>query len=168
MTGDSGKTPKIGHVQSEWPVTLLRNRRSHSIGMSGHVGAEYALLYSGNKHFWMIDHDEALPSYLSVSSSINPQLIKLIAREKSEHELYRIREEVMRFAEAFLAIDWAEIKELVREPELSETQKYFESHMTFLQNRAPHMRNILSQDLGIKQTDIEFTAHTKVYDVAKK
>ena len=49
MTGDSGKTPKIGHDQSEWPVTLLRNRRSRSIGMSGHVGAEYT-----EAHHWPI------------------------------------------------------------------------------------------------------------------
>ncbi len=46
VTGDSGKTPKIGHVQTEWPVTLLRNRRSRSIGMSGHVGAEYTTCWS--------------------------------------------------------------------------------------------------------------------------
>ena len=43
VTGDSEKTPKIGHDESEWPVTFLRNRRSRSNGMCGHVGAEYAI-----------------------------------------------------------------------------------------------------------------------------
>jgi hypothetical protein len=32
-----------GHVRSEWPVTMLRNRRSRSVGIGGHLGAEYAV-----------------------------------------------------------------------------------------------------------------------------
>src|SRR5271167_2035497 len=34
--------PKIGHLQSEWAVTFGRNDRSRSIGISGHIGPEYA------------------------------------------------------------------------------------------------------------------------------
>jgi hypothetical protein len=43
VTDDSGQRPKIGHDETEWPVTLPRNRRSRSNGMTGHHGAEYAL-----------------------------------------------------------------------------------------------------------------------------
>jgi len=42
VTDDSDKGVKIGHVQSESPVTFVRNGRSRSIGMSGHDGSEYA------------------------------------------------------------------------------------------------------------------------------
>jgi hypothetical protein len=42
VTGDSGKTPEIGHDQSESVVTFRRNQRSRSIGITGHDGPEYA------------------------------------------------------------------------------------------------------------------------------
>jgi hypothetical protein len=29
VTGDSGKTPEIGHVQTEWVVTMGRNTHTH-------------------------------------------------------------------------------------------------------------------------------------------
>lgn len=43
VTDDSGTTPKIGHLQSESAVTFGRNDRSRSIGISGQLGAEYAV-----------------------------------------------------------------------------------------------------------------------------
>ena len=43
VTGDSGETPEIGHVKTERAVTITRNGRSRQNGMSGHVGAEYAI-----------------------------------------------------------------------------------------------------------------------------
>ena len=42
MTGDSGLCPEIGHARPESPVTFLRNDRSRSPGIGGHVGPEYA------------------------------------------------------------------------------------------------------------------------------
>jgi len=49
VTGDSaivtahyGNTPQIGHDETESAVTFVRNRRSRSIGMTGHDGPEYA------------------------------------------------------------------------------------------------------------------------------
>jgi hypothetical protein len=44
VTADSGKTPEIGHDQSESAVTFRRNQRSRSIGITGHDGPEYAAL----------------------------------------------------------------------------------------------------------------------------
>ena len=59
VTSDSGKIPKIGHDETEWPVTFLRNRRSRSNGMCGHVAAEYAGL--GNfAILWQIEHARTL------------------------------------------------------------------------------------------------------------
>ena len=43
VTADSGGRAKIGHDQSESSVTFDRNRRSRSIGISGHVRPEYAV-----------------------------------------------------------------------------------------------------------------------------
>ena len=42
VTADSKKDGGIGHVRLEWPVTIRWNERSHSFGIGGHVGVEYA------------------------------------------------------------------------------------------------------------------------------
>lgn len=104
----------------------------------------------------MIDHDDALPSYLTESSPVSTQLIELIKRGKSEHELYQTREHMMEFANKFLTIDWGEIKGLVRLEELPGSERYFGSYITFLKKRAEYMREILNAELGIKQLSINF------------
>ena len=52
VTDDSGQRSKMGHDETERPVTFLRNRRSRSSGMNGHNGAEYATM---RRHFKFID-----------------------------------------------------------------------------------------------------------------
>src|SRR6266545_4511073 len=47
--------PEIGHVQSESPVTLLRNARSPSIGIVGHVPSETTVTLVRNTHYRPID-----------------------------------------------------------------------------------------------------------------
>ena len=42
VTADSGNPAKIGHDETESPVTFPRNGRSRSNGMAGHDGPEYA------------------------------------------------------------------------------------------------------------------------------
>ncbi|WP_367026539.1 GvpL/GvpF family gas vesicle protein [Methylococcus sp. ANG] len=42
VTTDSGRKAKIGHDQTESPVTFTRHGRSRSNGIGGHVGPEYA------------------------------------------------------------------------------------------------------------------------------
>ncbi|WP_197513003.1 hypothetical protein [Acidihalobacter aeolianus] len=42
MTADFGKRAEIGHDQTKWPVTLIRNGRSRSSEMTGHVAPKYA------------------------------------------------------------------------------------------------------------------------------
>lgn len=36
------------------------------------------LLFAGDGHFWLIDHDDALPEYPSPSTSANSQLLQLL------------------------------------------------------------------------------------------
>ena len=42
VTADSGNSPEIGHDKTESAVTIARNERSRSNGISGHVRPEYA------------------------------------------------------------------------------------------------------------------------------
>jgi hypothetical protein len=44
VTADSGKPVKIGHDQTESPVTFARNGRSRSNEMGGHDGPKYAMV----------------------------------------------------------------------------------------------------------------------------
>src|ERR1700694_2960522 len=45
------RNPKIGHVRSESPFTLLRNHRSRSIGIVGHVAPETSVILVRNTQF---------------------------------------------------------------------------------------------------------------------
>jgi hypothetical protein len=118
------------------------------------------LLFAGNHDFWMIDHEEALPGYLSSSSPVNAQLFEIIKKGKSEHELYQIREQMMSYANDYTQIDWENITELVRPSELQESEKYFGGYISQLRDRAMNMRSIVTAELGIKQTAIEFIGDT--------
>ena len=50
------RNPKIGHVQSETAVTLLRNDRSRSIGIVGHVASETSVILVRNTHAHRGEH----------------------------------------------------------------------------------------------------------------
>ena len=114
------------------------------------------LLYKGSAHFLMIDHEDALPGYLSDSIPIGSQLIELAARGKSEHELYRLRDRLVGFVDAYRSIDWDEIRAFVQYNEFPDGELYFERHIAFLAKRTRHMRKILTEELGIRQRDFVF------------
>lgn len=127
------------------------------------------LLFAGNHDFWMIDHEEALPGYLSSSSPINAQLFEIIRKDKSEHELYQLREQLQAIADTYKQIDWDEIKKLVRLTELQESEKFFGGYISQLRERAINMRAILTAELGIKQQSIEFiSGENESSEVTKK
>lgn len=116
----------------------------------------------------MIDHEESLPSYLSASSPINAQLFEIVRNGKSEHELHQIRNKLIMFTDTFKLIDWDEIRDLVRQSDPPESEKYFGSYISQLRERASHMRNILTAELGIKQIPIEFLNDRENHGETKK
>lgn len=126
------------------------------------------LLYSGNDDFWLIDHDEALPNYLDPMHSVRPQLIDLLRANKTEHELYQIKQKLMQIAQSFCDVDWDEIRLLLRAAEMPEMSKFFEVFIIFLQKRATNLDRIFAQDLGIRQEAFEFAYSTSKDSETKK
>jgi hypothetical protein len=104
--------------------------------------------------FWLFDHDEAFPGHVSAATPVNPHLLALLAKDKTEFELHRIRNQALEVVETYENVDWDEIYSFVRAAEFKYLEKYFVRQIKFLQARIPEMRNILIQDLGIKQTEL--------------
>jgi hypothetical protein len=119
------------------------------------------MVFEKNGLFWLYDHDEAFPSYVSVSTPVNPQLLAINAKNRSEFELYKIREDAMKIVDEYMEINWDEIYELLRIDEISGAKNYFMKYINFLRARLPEMRNILTQDLGIKQAEFAFKKLTE-------
>lgn len=111
------------------------------------------MAFENGKVFWLFDHDEAFPGYVSPSTPVSPQLLALAAKDKSEIELHRIRNQADDIIDSYRNLDWNEIYYCVRAAELKFLEKYFVKQINFLKARIPEMRNILTQDLGIKQKD---------------
>lgn len=51
------------------------------------------------------------------------------------------------------SINWDEVSHCVRATEVKFLERYFVKQINFLKARIPEMRNILTQDLGIRQSD---------------
>lgn len=115
------------------------------------------MVYEKSGVFWLYDHDDAFPGYVNPSTPINPQLLELVARDKSEFELFKVREDAMQIVNEYETLDWHEIYTYLRTEDVPQTKQYFAKYINFLKARIPEMRSILSQDLGIKQTEISFS-----------
>lgn len=103
--------------------------------------------------FWLFDHDEAFPGHVSASTPVGSQLLALLSKDKAELELHRIRNQALDIVKSYEQINWDEVYSFVRVKEVTSLEKYFEKQIKFLKARIPEMRNILTQDLGIKQKD---------------
>lgn len=78
----------------------------------------------------------------------------MLAKEKAEFELHRIRNQALDIVKSYEQVNWDEIYHCVRATEFKYMEKYFVKQIKFLKARIPEMRNILTQDLGIKQTEL--------------
>lgn len=104
--------------------------------------------------FWLFDHDEAFPGHVAAGTPVSPQLLTLVARDKTEFELHRIRNQALDLVEGYEKIDWDEIYDCIRAREFRCLEKYSVKQINFLKARIPEMRDILTQDLGIKQVEL--------------
>lgn len=122
------------------------------------------LLFAGDGHFWLIDHDEAIPGYASPSTPANNRLLQLLSHEKSEFELFKLHRRMRTHINEYKSIDWNEIVALLKSDELPKSQQIFRRYISFLKERTDHLDGIFSQVLGIRQDQLDFglsTAETK-------
>ena len=152
----------LGSIQKEilhWPE--LYSCAVFDAWIANRDRLPHNLLYEGNNSFWMIDHEEALPGFVASNTSVGTQLIEIIKTNKSEHELYQIREKLLLLAEQYEGIDWDDIKRLVRFSDLPGSEKYFDSYISRLRERSSNIKQILTQELEIKQLSMNFKISKK-------
>ena len=112
------------------------------------------LIFTGEGRFRLIDHDEALPNYVSPDACSNAQLLHHLARNKSEVELYQIRRKAFGCIEEYQSINWDEIYNLLLPDSLPGSAPIFSRCIEFLSIRSKNMRAIITQSLGIKQQEL--------------
>ena len=118
------------------------------------------LVFAGHGHFWLIDHDDALPGYASPATSANNQLLQLLSRDKSEFELFEMRRNLRVFIDDYKSIDWNEIFTLVKPDELPNGRRIFRRHIDFLKERTECLDEIFSEVLGIRQSELKLGLST--------
>ena len=118
------------------------------------------LVFAGDGHFWLIDHDDALPSYASPSTSANNQLLQLLSHNKSEFELFDMRRRLRTYLEQYKSIDWKEIIALLLPDVLPKSHPIFHRHIDFLKERTSYLDEIFSQVLGMRQGELDFGLST--------
>jgi len=111
------------------------------------------LLYAGNQHFWLIDHDEALPN-INIDEPVQSQLLSLISKGKSELDLHRIRKKMLGYAKAYKEIDWDEIFNLVQPEMVPGLEQHISKYIKFLSERANVMSELISTCLDIRQAEL--------------
>ncbi len=116
------------------------------------------LLFAGDGNYWLIDHDDALPEYASPSANASSQMLQLLSHNKSEIELFGIRNELRTFIAGYRSVDWEEILELVLPHELTGSVSMFNRHIDFLSARTEHLDQIFSESLGIRQRELNLSA----------
>ncbi|MEE8059101.1 MAG: HipA family kinase [Pseudomonadales bacterium] len=126
------------------------------------------LLFAGNRHFWLIDHDGAFPSYVSPTAPVKSDILALLATNKSEFELYELRKKSMKYVEQYQSIDWNEIYELLLPTQLPGGSKYFKKYIQFLKIRTDDMQGILTQALGIRQKELELANPNQITKETQK
>lgn len=93
VTGDSGKTPKIGHDKTEWVVTMGRNTQLSDVGRDvGQVGHLW--------QYWDITEKKNNLIRLETEAHHDP-LTGLWNRRRFEQSLQETREEAIRYNQPY-------------------------------------------------------------------
>lgn len=143
----------------KWPDLLKAAVFDEWIALSERV--PHKLVYEQDERIWLCDHEYAFPEGLDVTSPINSQLLALIARNKSEFELFKLRNEAMKLLVEFESINWDDIYARLNAEVLPSANRYFDKYMYFLQQRLPELRMIISEDLQIRQSEFAFSHSEK-------
>lgn len=119
------------------------------------------LIYERDGLFWLSDHDNAFPDTSDPSAPGNSQLLALASHGKSEFELFKLRNDAMKFIEELRVIDWNAIFRCLNVHMLQSAVNFFDKYIYFLKRRLPELRTIISQDLQIKQSEFSFNRSDK-------
>ncbi|MCP4488124.1 MAG: hypothetical protein GY820_12510 [Gammaproteobacteria bacterium] len=112
------------------------------------------LLFDGSSNIRLIDHDDALPSYLEAHMPTKCQLIKMIATDMNEIELHRFKKKMLGFLPKINEIDFLVFKNSIPYKNIERGEIEVDRVIGLLEARLPLMNSLLSNALGIKQIDL--------------
>ena len=119
------------------------------------------MVYERSDLFWLYDHDDAFPSYVRPATPVNPQLLAIAAKGKTEFELFKIRDDAMRIVGDYKLIDWDQIYIYLNISTIPSARFFFDKYVSFLKERLLEFRNILTLDLQIKQSELFLNTRNK-------
>jgi hypothetical protein len=128
------------------------------------------LLRASNNVFWLIDHDEALPSYARADQVCNSQILQVLREGKTELDLHRLRRKALHVIERFRKVNWTDLTHYVLSTDVAMTdiRSHIEKHIEFLRRRIEHMPDILTHSLKIRQLDMRLESYTSPVDRKEK
>ena len=120
------------------------------------------LLFIGKDDFVLIDHDEALQSYVSVESHSQSEILRRLGKDRTESGRRALVDQAGFFLRRIQSLDWGRIQQMVVHANVSEIQlNMFSTHIEFLQQRASALPEIVPLSLGIKQMRLDLTGEIR-------
>ncbi len=112
------------------------------------------MLIGSETSLWLIDHDDAMPSYLPPNGGCDNQLIAELRRDQSEWNLVVLNKKLGRAIEPFAGVDLAAMAvELENAGTGEEAASVVGPLVRFLNARLQHLLPLIDEQVGAKQTD---------------
>jgi hypothetical protein len=150
------RSGNLHRVINNWPDALKCAVFDEWIGNSDRSSSN--LIFDSAGVYWLIDHDEAFPNYVSPSAPTHSTLLSAIAEGKVETKLWSLRKDAMACVEEYKKIDWEKILNLLTPNELPTSQGHYMKFIEFLISRTDHMHDIVSTSLGIRQQSLSLVS----------
>ena len=108
------------------------------------------ILCEGKGVFWLIDHDDAFPEYLSPDEVCGTQLLDIAIGGLSEFEVHKLRKNARGLIRRYAEIDWHEIASQVNPDMIPGCGRHYRKYVDFLKQRVSSMENMLDKvfDIG--------------------
>lgn len=113
------------------------------------------VLFGSDKVYWMIDHDDALPNYLSPEAYAGTSLLIRLAQARDNYFGKRkLKQQSIAIIEQYKNLDWNLVLDSVRTDILTSHVSLFNKHILFLQRRAEVLAELIDEGIGLKQKEL--------------
>ena len=151
----------------KWPFLISCAAFDSWIGNSDRI--PHNLLYSGKNDFQMIDHGDALPSYLSADAVPNNKLIQYLKEiNTTELSKHQVLKNLLEVSQKFHNIDFAQIHRRIVKSNNLISHEIVESLLNILNNRLDSLADIYKTQLDIRQRDFIYDTPKENHKSSKK
>lgn len=104
----------------------------------------------------LIDHDDALPDWLTPEGETVNQIMQLLCGERSEHERHQHRRTALKATEPYRKTDFDGAVEAAAWAERFARAQDLAGLLTFLANRIEHLPRIIAAAAGTRQQELSY------------